>query len=73
MIKELDFCLYYKDFFKSRSSRKRLFLTRSPIRGFIWHVKKSLRKGSVDDFAVDVGEAVVAVLEAVGEFFVIED
>ncbi len=35
-------------------------------------MKKSLRKDSVDDFAVDVGEAVVVALEAVGEFFVIE-
>jgi hypothetical protein len=35
-------------------------------------VKKSLRKDSVDNFAVDVGEAVVAALETVGEFFVIE-
>ncbi len=35
-------------------------------------MKKSLREDSVDDFAVDVGEAVVAALEAVSEFFVIE-
>lgn len=35
-------------------------------------MKKSLRKDSLDDFAVDIGEAVVTALEAVGEFFVIE-